>query len=202
MTTHYDQVPTLEERVRASRLIVVGRVQSIELLKRERIGEIEEQQAIAHVAIVEVLRGAPKTRRVGVRFILSGGQQVRTGTRPFREGQRVVLLLVPDVGRDARPNTYVAYLQGHYALTAGDSFAIDTGATRSSRTTLKKLRGLIRVIAAEEAAESRSWARHEQQLVKRRVLPPITELPQPEYGSGPTTVGPRAPARSRVSRRK
>lgn len=207
MTTQYDQVPTLEERVRASRLIVVGRVESIELLKRQKIGEIEEQQAIAHIEIRDVLRGEAKTRRIGVRFIASGGEKARSGIHPFRENQRLLLLLVPDVGRDARPNTFVAYLRGHYALSAGDTFTVESGpvseehpGSKSSRLTLKKLRELIRSVEAVETAEERAWAKQEPQLARRPTLPPITEVPLPEPGAGPTAAGPetrdaRAPRR-------
>ena len=213
MTTHYDEVPALEERVRASRLIVVGRVESIELLKRQQFGEIEEQQAIAYVEIRDVLRGEARTRRIGVRFIASSGANARSGVHPFRENQRLLLLLVPDVGRDARPNTFVAYLRGHYALSAGDRFTTETApgsvkhaGGKSSRVTLRKLRELIRTVEAAEAVDKRSWAKHEPQLARRPALPPITEIPQPEHGAGPTQAVPqtrdsRAPRRKSVVQR-
>jgi hypothetical protein len=208
VTTHYDQVPSLEERVRASRLIVVGRVESVELLKRQQIGEIEEQQAIAHIAIRDVLRGEAKTRRIGVRFIAPSGAKARSGVHPFRENQRLLLLLVPDVGRDARPNTFVAYLRGHYPLSAGDSFTTEPApvsekhaGSKTSRATLRKLRELIRAVEAAETADERSWARHEPQLARRPALPPITEVPQSEHGAGPTQAVPQTRA-ARAPRRK
>ena len=187
MTTSYDEQPTLEERIRASQLIVIGRVESIELLRRERVGEVDEQQAIAHVVVESVLRGEQKARRLGVRFILPADRRARARTRPLREGQRLALFLVPDVGHGARPNTFVAYLRGHYVLSNADSFL--HGATRVS---LRALRDSVRSVAAAETAEDRAWAKYETALVNRRELPPITEVPESQFGSGPAPDRPAA----------
>jgi hypothetical protein len=198
MATNYDTQPTLEERIRASRLVVVGRVESIELLKRERVGEVEEQQAIAHIVVDALIRGAGRTRRLGVRFILPAGGQARARTHPLREGQRLVMFLVPDVGRDARPNTFVAYLRGHYALSNADTFSHD-----ARRVSLKALRDSVRSVAAAEAAEGRAWEKYETALVNRRELPPITEVPEPQSGSGPAPSRPAATGGgSRVVRKR
>jgi hypothetical protein len=197
MTTSYDEQPTLEERIQASRLIVIGRVESIELLKRERVGEVEEQQAIAHVVVDALIRGAEKTRRVGVRCILPAEGQARARTHPFREGQRLVLFLVPDVGRDTRPSTFVAYLRGHYALSSADIFSHD-----ARRISLKALRDSVRSVAAAEAAEGRAWAKYETALVNRRELPPITEVPEPQPGPGPAPGRPAAGGGSRVVKKR
>jgi hypothetical protein len=180
MSTSYDQRPTLEDRVRASRLIVIGRVESVELLARERIGQMEEQQAIAHIAIERVVRGDSEARRVGVRFIVPGDRRARPGAQAIREGERLILFLVPDVGPGARPNTFVAYLRGHYELTKADAFVVDR-----RRVGLKALGELVRTVENADAAETQSWARYERELVERAELPPVTEVPEPLMGAGP-----------------
>lgn len=207
MSTQYDRLPTIEERVRASRLIVTGRVQSIKPLPRTRIGEIEEEQSIAHVAIDKVLRGAPLVRELDVRFVRSRGRDTLSETHPFREGQRLVLLLVPDTGLDTHPDTYVAYLRGAFPLTAKDAFTIETeaesskgGSSRKARLTLSALRDVVKRIVAEEATETQAWSRLEPQLAKRPLLPAITELPDTEAGTGPTSAGPITPNASRPGR--
>lgn len=208
MSTHYDRVPTLEERVRASSLVVTGRVQSIKPLPRTRIGEVEEEQAIAHMAIDKVLRGALAARELDVRFVCSRGDDTRAEPHPFSDDQRLVLLLVPDVGRDIRPNTYVAHLRGAFPLTANDAFTIESesetskSGARKTRLTLSALREVVKTIAVEEATETKAWATLEPQLAKRPVLPAITELPDMEPGAGPTSAGPTAPATPRPGRRK
>lgn len=208
MSTHYDRVPTLEERVRASRLIVTGRVQSIKPLLRTRIGEVEEEQAIAHLAIDKVLRGAVAGRELEVRFVYSRGNETRPESHPFADDQRLVLLLVPDVGRDIRPNTYVAYLRGVFPLTANDAFTIQTqsetsgGVARKTRVTLNALGDVIKRITADETAQRRDWKRLEPQLARRPVLPSITELPDKEAGAGPTPMGPTAAVAPRPRRKK
>jgi hypothetical protein len=193
MSTSYDQRPTLEERVRASRLIVVGRVESVELLARERIGETEEQQAIAYVSVERVLRGDADARRVGVRFIVPGDRRSRTGTEALREGGQAVLFLVPDVGRGARPNTFVAYLRGHFPVTGTDAFVVD-----GKRVGLKALGELVRTVEASAAAESERWATYERELLQRPVLPPVTEVPEPQSGVGPL---PERPTRAGAARK-
>ena len=209
MSTHYDRVPTLEERVRASRLIVTGRVKSIELLPQARIGEVEEEQAIAHIAVSNVLRGSSATRELDVRFVRARGGDRRAAAHPFREDQRLVLLLVSDVGPDTRPNTYIAYLRGAYPLTANDAFQIETepetskgGRSRQARLTLNTLREVVKTIAAEETAETRAWSRFEPQLAKRPGLPPVTELPHAEQSEGPASTGPVTPDAPRPRRKR
>jgi hypothetical protein len=209
MSTHYDRVPTLEERIRASRLIVTGRVKSIEPLPQARIGEVDEEQAIAHIAVSNVLLGSPATRELDVRFVRARGGDTRAASHPFREDQRLVLLLVPDVGPDTRPNTYVAYLRGAYPLTANDAFQIETepeaskgGASRKARMTLNSLRDAVKMIGTEETAEMRAWSRLEPQLAKRPSLPPVTELPHEEHRAGPTSAGPVMPDAPRPGRKR
>jgi hypothetical protein len=197
MTTSYDEQPTLEERIRASQLIVIGRVESIELLRRERVGEVDEQQAIAHVVVEAVMRGVQKARRLGVRFILPADRRARARTHPFRGGQRLALFLVSDAGRDARPNTFVAYLRGHYVLSDADTFLHD-----ATRLSLRALRDSIRSVAAAETAEDRAWTKYESALRNRRELPPITEVPEPQFGAGPAPDRPAAAGRAFSAQRQ
>ena len=49
MSTSYDRLPTLDERIRTANLIVVGHVRSVYPLRRTRIGEVEEEQAVAQI---------------------------------------------------------------------------------------------------------------------------------------------------------
>ena len=194
MSTHYDRHPTLEEWVRASRLIVVGRVQSIEAVKQARIIDNDEQQAVAHVSVERVLNGAAETKEVDVRFVLSRGERAQAGTGAFSEKQRLVMLLVPDVGPEVRPNSYVAYLGGAFALT-NDSFVMpvdSAGKGRSSgaRVTLNAVRDVVKKVAAETSNHERAWQRMEPQLAKRPDLPAVTEMPDALHGQRPESVGP------------
>lgn len=208
MSTTYDRLPTLEEWVRAASLIVTGRVRSIKPLPRARIGEVEEEQAIAHMAVDNVLRGTPAGREIDVRFVSSRGNDTRAQAHPFGIKERLLLLLVPDVARDSRPNTYVAYLRGAFPLTATDAFTIQTaadtakGAARKTRVTLSALRDVVRKVAAEERAGAGAWARLEPQLARRPTVPAVTELPDMEPGAGPTSAGPSVPATPRPARKR
>lgn len=196
MSTQYDRLPSLEERVRASAIVVTGRVQSIKPLPKTSIGEIEEEQAIAYVVIDKTLRGTPSSNAIDVRFVSSRADKTSDAPHPFSVGQRLVLMLVQDVGREARPNTYVAYLRGAFPLTANDAFTIETesetskGGSRKMRVTLGVLREVVKTVAAEAAVEARAWTKFEPQLAKRPILPEITELPNTELGAGPVAVEP------------
>jgi hypothetical protein len=205
MSTNYDRLPTLDERVRAASLIVMGRVQSIKPLRRTRIGDVEEEQAVAHVAADKVLRGALAARELSVRFVRSRGDSPRPEADAFVEGKRLLLFVVPDVGRDATPGTYVAHLGGAFALTADDSFAMEIDARSSKgrrriRQTLGAVRDLVKRIGAEEAADARAWERVEPYLAKRPALPSITELPDTGLGTGPLSSEPIAAAPPRPPR--
>jgi hypothetical protein len=204
MSTHYDRLPTLEERVRASKLIVTGRVKSIDPLPRTRIGEIEEEQAVAHIAIDSPLRGRLAEREIDVRFVSSRGDN-RGEPQPFTVDQRLVLLLVPDVGRDVRPNTYIAYLRGAFLLTA-NAFTIETGSSpkgrpRKVRVSLGDLRETVKKIEAEDSAERKAWTKFEPQLARRPALPVVSEIPDVALETGPTSAHPNDPATPRSGSR-
>ena len=208
MSTQYDRLPTLEERVRASKLIVTGRVKSVEPLPRTRIGDIEEEQAVAHIAIDQPLRGRLAEREIDVRFVSSRGDSNRSESHPFSVGQRLVLMLVPDAGRDVRPNTYIAYLRGAFSLTANNTFTIETeasvpkGRPRKVRVSLGNLRETVKKIEAEDSAERKAWTELEPQLAKRPALPAISEIPDFELGAEPTSVQPSDSATPRPGSRK
>lgn len=205
MSTSYDRRPTLEERVRAASLIVTGRVESIRPLRRTRIGDVEEEQAVAHVGADNVLRGALPRREIAVRFVRSRGDSARRDAGTFAEGKRLLLFLVPDVGQDAAAGTYVAYLGGAFALSADDSFAMEIETSpkqrRRVRQTMGAIRDLLKRVSAEEAASARAWERLEPYLAKRPALPSITELPDAELGAGPASSEPLASPTPRSNRK-
>jgi hypothetical protein len=205
MSTQYDQRPTLEESIRASRLVVVGTVESVELLAQARVGQVDEQQAIAHVDVADVLHGAIERRRISVRFIVSGGRTAAARSHPLKKGQQVILILVPDVGRDVRPNTWIAYFGGHYPLLQDSSFVVPVGSVeageKSRRVSLKKFRAIIRGVNTEQAAEVRLWEKYESRVLAERLVTRITELPEPEHGLGPAQARPLEPSEARAPRR-
>jgi hypothetical protein len=205
MSTSYDRRPNLEERVRTASLIVIGRVQSVTPLRRTRIGEVEEEQAVAHVGADQVLRGTPAARELSVRFVRSRGDSTRPAAAAFADGRRLLLMLVPDVGQDAAAGTYVSYLGGAFALSEDDSFVmeLDSSATRRRRVrhTMSAVRDLVKRVGAEETSSARAWEKLEPYLAKRPALPPVTELPDAAHGAGPAPSEPIAPAPPRTTRK-
>ena len=125
MSTHYDRLPSLEERVRAAKLVAIGVVQSIKPTPKTRIGEIDEQQAIAQITVEKTLRGTPSQREINVRFVASRGDNDRVSPS-FAVGQTLVLLAVPDVGNETGPNTFVPYLGGAFQLSPNGVFTVET----------------------------------------------------------------------------
>jgi len=206
MSTHYDRLPPLEERVRASSLIVIGVVQSIKPMPKSRIGEIEEQQAIAQLTVDKTLRGPASLRQINVRFVSSRADAKLVDSDTFKVGQRLVLLAVPDVGPDASPNVFVAYLGSAFPLNANEVFMVESDSESSgpvrTRVTIEALRGVVKAILTEEAADKRSWAKFEPQLSKRPMLSAVTEIPEPLPGAGPTSTEPTGPAATRISEQK
>ncbi len=200
MSTNYDQLPSLEERVRASSIIVTGTIRAIKVLPKGRIGEVAEEQAHARISLDRPLKGEPSAKEIDVRFVRSHEGENRSGTEAFDTGKRVVLMLVPDVGLDKRPDTYVAYLRGAFRLMDNDTFTIETGSgtpkdgARKVRLTLTQLRAAVKAAADEEASAVKAWAKHEPQLTKHPAIPEITELPELGRAPGPISMEPGTPA--------
>jgi len=196
MSTSYDRLPTLEERVRTASLIVIGRVQSVRPLRRTYIGEVEEDQAVAHVEADQVLRGTLAARELSVRFVRSRGDSTRSDAATFADGRRLLLMLVPDVGQDAAAGTYVSYLGGAFTLSEDDSFVmeLDSSATRRRRVrqTMSAVRDLVKRVGAEETSSARAWEKLEPYLFTRPALSPISELPDAGHGAGPVPSEPIA----------
>jgi hypothetical protein len=205
MSTSYDRLPTIEERVRTATLIVIGSVQAVRPLRRTHIGELEEDQAVAHIGVDQVLRGTVAARELSVRFVRSRGDSTRPDAVTFADGQRLLLMLVPDVGPDAAAGTYVSYLGGAFALSEDDSFVmeLDSSATRRRRVrqTIGAVRELVKRVGAEETSSARAWEKLEPYLVTRPALPPVTELPDAGHGAGPAPSEPIAAAPPRSSRK-
>jgi hypothetical protein len=186
MTTYYTQIPTLEMRVTASPLIVVGTVGKAVGKRVEYYDDEAFVRTTYEVDVQEILKGATERETIQVEVLGGESGNVVTPMRaPMREGASLVLALAPLPG-DA---PYVPYLGSAFPLDPDGRIALGPQAaeTLSSQLariegdsiTLDRLRALIETIAEVESAEARAA---ESEAAGRQ--PPVTEMPLGFDGGG------------------
>lgn len=182
MTTYYMQVPTLEMRVAASPLIVIGVVGKVVGSRVDYYDHESFVRSIYEVTVHEVLKGVLEHKIIQVEVMGGKSEKVATALRaPMHEGASLVLMLVPE----AEAYTFVPYFDSAFPFNTEKQIALGPQAaeTLSSKIapikgdsiTLDMLRVLIKTVSEAEAAEA---------VMTDKVLPPVLERPQGFNGGG------------------
>lgn len=187
MTTYYTQVPTLEMRVTASTLIIIGTAGKVVGTQIDYYDHEPFVRTTYEVTVQEVLKGVLEQRVIRVEVM--GGESKKGATplhTPIYEGGLLVLILVPQAGSDA----FVPYFKSAFPLNPDGQIALGPQAaeTLSSQVapingesiSLDVLRVLVTTVAEREAAEAKAAER----AMAGQALPPVLEMPLGLHGGG------------------
>lgn len=201
MTTYYTEIPTLEMRVAAARLIVVGVVGKVTGTQTDYYDHDPFVRTTYEVAVREVLKGEQKQKRIRVE-VMGGksGKVERPLAAPLREGAVLLLLLVPQPGSDA----FVPYFSSAFPIEGDRQVLLGTGAAatlsspnapiKGNRISLEALRRLIKEVTKKAEAE-----KPEPGLAGRE-YPPVLEVPV-GFGGGGEPAAPERPEDLRARKR-
>lgn len=187
MTTYYTQVPTLEMRVAASHLIIIGVVGKIVGTQVDYYDHEPFVRSTYEVTVQEVLKGALEQKVIRVEVMGGEWEKVATPLRaPMHENTSLVLMLVPQAGADA----FVPYFSSAFPLNPDGQIVLgpDAAETLSSQVTpikgetisLETLHVLIKTVSEAEAAEAKAA----ETVMAGKALPPVLEMPQGFDGGG------------------
>ena len=160
MTTLTHQVPSLEDRVLASTLIVVGNVDEGPVGMPDYSTDPPQVHSHFRISVEQILRGRATSESVVVRVL--GGQvdELRTEwTSTMREGERVLLFLTPYYAVDREEDTFVPYFRSCFPVSAEGVVAMGESGARGSADTMT-LDGIRSFVQA--ALERREQANAQQ----------------------------------------
>lgn len=187
MTTYYTQVPTLEMRVAASPLIVIGVVGKVVGSQVDYYDHEPFVRSTFEVTVHKVLKGVLEQQIIRVEVMGGESDKAATPQRvPMPLGASLVLMLVPQ-GDDYE---FVPYFGSAFSINAEGEIALGPQAiaTLSSKMTpitsenitLDTLRMFIETVSEIEAAERKAA----ESVMTGQALPPILEIPQGLNGGG------------------
>jgi hypothetical protein len=186
MTTYYTQIPTLEMRVMACTLIIIGTVGKVVGTQVDYYEHEPFVRTTYEVTIQEVLKGALEQV---IHVEVMGGESEGRATplhMPMYEGSLLVLMLVSQAGSDA----FVPYFNSAFPLNLDGQIALGTQAAEtlssqiaqinSESISLDLLRVLVTTVVEREATETSAAER----AMAGQVLPPVLEMPLGFHGGG------------------
>jgi hypothetical protein len=191
MTTYYKEIPTLEMRVAAARLIVVGTIGKVVSTRVDSYNHEPFVRTTYEIVVKKTLKGAAKQRLIQVE--VAGGKSgavVQSMRIPMREGDSYVMILVPQTGE----KPFVPYFGSVFPVQRDGKVLLGTQTrkilsgvgARDGSITLAALRALIRGVERREAAEAKAA----MAVSPGQELPPISEIPT-AFDSGGHPAKPR-----------
>jgi hypothetical protein len=188
MSTSYDAIPSIHERVIGSDVIAIAtlrgpvRVVPIDDTERPRVHGWFE------VAIQETLSGSPSSKTVVMRVIGEGTENAVTWPVPAPSDERLLCFLTRDIGPDLPDNLFAPCHNGVYILSADGVARVpeDTldDATREAAVAgreglpLEGLRRLIETVGERRAAAIRGVEDNEPAEIRRAARPDLAEHPR------------------------
>lgn len=173
MTTTYEGIPELAERLTGAALILIGRVEKLADVEMHTVDEAPEVHSLFSIAVERVLEGELDLDEIMVRVVGGSAENVQTSwTVELPEGERMLFLLSPDVGPGRPPGAYVPYFAGCYRV------ADEVAALPEGRTPLTKIRSLLASKRRERKREQAALEELEPANLRRRPYEPIAEMPE------------------------
>lgn len=187
MTTYYTQVPTLEMRVAASALIVIGKVGKGVSRQVDYYGNEPFVRTTYEVTVQQVLKGALEQKVIRVEVMGGESEKIATPLRaPMRENCSLLLILVRQVGTDV----FVPYFGSAFPLKpkgrivlgpqAAETLSSQVAPIKGGSIGLDRLRVVIKAVAKAQAAERKAA----ETMMAGHVLPPVLEMPLGSDGGG------------------
>jgi hypothetical protein len=188
MTSYYDQVPSLEARVSAAPVIIVGRVGERVSVQIDHYQGEPFVRSTFEVEVRDVLKGQPTARKIRVE-VMGGEAENVSSPLPgqVRNGATLVLMLVSD----AESDTYVPYFTSAFPVDAdgtvqfgpqaANKLASATEPLRDGQISVERLRDLVATTQRRDATSAA-----EEVSTEQADLPPapVSEMPGGVTGGG------------------
>ena len=114
MTSYYTQIPTLQERVHATQLVIVGRIGKVIETETEYHDDKAYVRTTFEVMVESVLKGKVTDQRIAVQVLGGKSEQGETPMQlPMRDGGMIVLMLA----NAEKQGVFVPYLGSAFAVT-------------------------------------------------------------------------------------
>ena len=188
MTTSYEGIPALDERLAGAELILIGAVQKMIDVELHTVDEVPEVHSVFSVAVQRVLAGTLDADHIELRVVGGSAEGVETeATTGVREGPEMLFLLSRDYGPNRPPTAFVPYFRGCYALK-GNVVSFPEG-----RSEVAKVRSMISSIGRSVDREQAALEELEPARLRRRPYQPVLEMPEAP-ARGPVDAAPGEPA--------
>jgi hypothetical protein len=186
VTVYYTQVPTLEMRVAASTLVIIGVVGKVVRSQVDHYDGEAFVRSTYEVTVNEVLKGMMEQRVIHVEVL--GGEAEKAVTPlslPMQIGASLVLMLVPQDDDAFVPYFTSAFLlnsDGQISLgsQAAETLSSEVAPIKGDNITLETLRALIKTVFEMESATTKAA----ESVMTGQALPPVLEMPQGFNGGG------------------
>ena len=173
MTTTYDGIPDLPERLAGADIVLIGRVEKLADVETHIVEDAPEVHSVFAITVERVLEGELDRKDVTVRVVGGSAEDTQTPwTVEMPEGEPMLLLLARDIGPGRSSDAYVPYFAGCYRV-ADDAVALPEG-----RTPLAKIRSLIASGRRARKRELDALEELEPAGLRRRPYEPVTEMPE------------------------
>lgn len=181
MTSYYKEIPTLDMRTRAARVVIVGTIRGVLQTDTEFYEDQTYVRSTVDVEVEEVLKGKIEAQHIAVQVL--GGRTERAETPlqlPMREGERMLLML----SEGDKEGIFVPYLGSAFPVKGsrvkfGESAAEEPGAPRSPAAEPEvSLDDVRRTVAKVERLRS------EEEAPGRLEPAPVLEMPTGHEGAG------------------
>lgn len=201
MTTTYTGIPTFEERVVGSTLVIVGRVEKVMDVTTDYRQEKPQVRTTFRVVVESVLKGSLDSEAVEVK--VAGGKN-ETEESPWsvslKEGDQVLLMLAPNYA-DHTPEVFVPYFGSSFRVTGEGNVELgedlikgldqERAPIRRGKAKLSDLRRLVEEVRERQAKEDDLLAEQEPEELRRMPYREIQEMPQADPG-GPRSSTPES----------
>jgi hypothetical protein len=199
MTTTYTGIPTFEERVVASTLVIVGRVEKVMDVTTDYRQEQPQVRTTFRVAVESILKGSLDSDSIEVKV---AGGKTETEETPWsvslKEGNQALLMLAPNYA-DHAPDVFVPYFGSSFPITGEGNVELsedviknldkERAPIRRGKAKLSDLRRLVEEVVQRQAKEEDLLARQEPEEFRRMPYRETLEMPQAELG-GPRSSAP------------
>lgn len=192
MTTTYTGIPTFEERVVASTLVVLGRVEKIIDTTIDYRQEQPQVRTTFRVNIESILKGKIASSTIDVQ--VAGGKAEKAETPwsvRLKEGKLALLFLAPNYANRA-PDVFVPYFGSSYQVTTDGNVELSEEVAkqlasqdipiRRGRAKLADLRRLIKKVVRRQERDETLLAEQEPDELRKVPYREIQEMPQASLG--------------------
>ncbi|SRR6266567_617944 len=192
MTTTYTEIPTFEERVVASTLVILGRVDKVVDVTTDYTMEQPQVRTTFQVNIESVFKGRIDGHAIHVQ--IAGGRTDKAETAwsvHMKEGELVLLLLAPNYAHRT-PDVFVPYFASSYPVTSEGNVELSEDVAKQlpnlgipvedRRVKLTDLRRLVEATVQRQEEQEALFAEQEPADLRKMPYGEILEMPQPGLG--------------------